>query len=165
MSIERVKSYLHQWGKDAAIQEFAVSSATVELAAQALGVAPARIAKSIAFAAADGPETGCILIVTAGDSKVNGSRFRQRFGHRATMMQPAQTLFWTGYQVGGVCPFAIDSPEVSIYLDVSLKRFDVVFPACGSSNSVVAMTCDELMSIAKAAGWVDIGVGWQGDGD
>lgn len=161
MSIERVKSYLSQWGKDKDVLEFAVSSATVELAAQAAGVEPARIAKTLSFTGPGGSQGECILVVTAGDSKVNGSKFKAQFGVKSKMLSPEDALAWTGYAVGGVCPFAIDAPQVRIWLDVSLQRFASVFPACGSSNSSIELRCDELFLLSNAAGWVDVCTGWE----
>ena len=151
-SIAKVREYLKQYHKDKDIQEFHVSSATVELAARALGVIPARIAKSIALKV----DEGCVLVVSAGDVKINSSKFKARFATKARMMNADETYAFTGHKVGGVCPFAIENPDVKIYLDVSLKRFASVYPACGSSSSGIEMTCDELYTCAKALGWVDV---------
>jgi prolyl-tRNA editing enzyme YbaK/EbsC (Cys-tRNA(Pro) deacylase) len=159
VSIERVREYLKHFGKDKDIQEFNVSSATVELAARALGVIPARIAKSIAMKVDD----GCVLVVSAGDVKINSSKFKAYFAAKAKMMNAAETYAFTGHKVGGVCPFAIENPEVKVFLDVSLQRFASVYPACGSSSSGIEMTCDELFACAKALDWVDVcneSVGW-----
>ena len=156
MPIADVREYLKQWGKDGDVREFDVSSATVELAAAALGVAPARIAKSMALRTPD----GCALVVAAGDGRIDNAKFKSRFGHKARMLDAADTLAFTGHAVGGVCPFAIANPAVTIYLDVSLKRFDTVFPACGNDKSAVEMTCGELFECSRAADWVDVCKNW-----
>lgn len=156
MSTERVTRYLKQFGKDAAVQEFDVSSATVELAAQALGVEPARIAKTISLH----DEDGCILVVAAGDGKIDNSAFKHRFGKKARMLSPDETEALTGYRVGGICPF--DNPAgAKVFLDESLRRFQTVFPACGTSNSAIELTCDELLDCSRAQGWVDVCKGWR----
>ena len=168
MSIDRVKRYLGQWGKAGEVREFEVSSATVELAALALGVDGSRIAKTISFqgpalAGADGedaPDLPAILIVAAGDAKIDNGKFRQRFGVKARMLSPEDTLAVTGHAVGGVCPFAVDNPGAEIYLDVSLQRFITVFPACGSSHSCIELSCEELYEMSRARDWVDVCKGW-----
>lgn len=157
MAVQDVRDYLDKWGKGALVQELTASCATVDLAAAALGVEAARIAKTLAFAGGK----GCILIVAAGDSKVHGSKFKQRFGCKSNMLRPEDTLFFTGHAVGGVCPFAISNAEVEVYLDISLQRFATVFPACGSSNSMIELSCDDLFVCANAEGWVDVCKGWQ----
>ena len=159
MSVESVKAYLQQWNKGTEVRELSASCATVELAASALGVIPARIAKSISFECPT-PNT-CILIVAAGDSKINGGSFKRHFGFKATMLSPEKTLELTGHAVGGVCPFGLNRDKVEVYLDQSLKRFATVFPACGSSNSLIELTLDELFSYSQAKGWVDVCKGWQ----
>ena len=121
------------------IQEFSVSSATVELAAQAVGCEPARIAKTLSFAV-DG---GCVLIVCAGDAKIDNAKFKAQFHTKATMLTPEQVLDFTGHAVGGVCPFGIDNPAVTAYLDVSLRRFDTVYPAAGNAASAVRLPVAE----------------------
>lgn len=166
MSVQRVKEYLKQWGREDDVQEFPVSSATVELAAQALNVEPARIAKTLSFYQELGNEGGeqqkrCILIVAAGDAKVDNRRFKEQFGFKAKMLSPDDALALTGYAVGGICPFAIDSQKGTVYLDESLRRFDVVYPACGSSNSAIAVTCDQLQQYAASAGWIDVCKNWR----
>lgn len=159
MSIEIVRRYLDGFGKGDQVMEFPVSSATVELAAQALGTDPARIAKTLSFQGPGGQ--GCILVVMAGDAKVDNQKFKARFGMKARMLSHEEALTYTGHAVGGVCPFAL--PEgVPVYLDVSMQRFDVIYPAAGSGNSAVPMTCQELEQCAKAAAWVDVGKGWEG---
>ena len=156
MSIEKVRDYFRPLGREGDILEFPVSSATVELAAQAVGVIPARIAKTLSFLV-DG---GCVLIVAAGDAKIDNSKFKGFFHTKAKMLTPEQAVEMTGHAVGGVCPFA--NPEgVRTYLDVSLKRFDTVFPAAGSSNSAIQLTCDELAEYSHSLEWVDLCKGWQ----
>lgn len=158
MSVESVKAYLKQWNMHTKVRELSESCATVDLAANALGVIPARIAKSISF---ESPLPGkCILIVTAGDSKILGGSFKRQFGVKATMLSPEKTLELTGHAVGGVCPFGLDENKVEVYLDKSLKRFTTVFPACGSSNSLIELDLDELFSYSHANAWVDVCKGW-----
>ena len=150
MSVEAVKAYFRSLGREQDVQEFSVSSATVELAAQALSTAPARIAKTLSFQ--DGE--GCLLVVTAGDTKIDNQKFKAHFGFKAKMLAPDQALAMTGHAVGGVCPFAL--PEgVRGVLDRSLQRFSTVFPACGSSNSAIELTCEELERYSGGV-WADI---------
>ncbi len=152
MSVEKVRDYLSAYGASDRIREFDVSSATVELAAAALGTDGARIAKTLSFAKKDG---GCMLIVCAGDQKIDNRKFKDKFGFKAAMLSHEDALAMTGHAVGGVCPFAL--PEgVEVYLDVSMKRFDTVFPAAGSSNSAIELTCDELFEFSRAASWEDL---------
>lgn len=153
MSIEKVKTYFSEIGIADRITEFEVSSATVELAAKAKGVIPARICKTISFKK---PEGGCILVQTAGDTKIHNRKFKKMFGFKAKMLSPEEVLEYTGHAVGGVCAFAIENKDVEIYADVSMKRFDTVFPACGSSNSAIELTCDELFEYSKALEWIDV---------
>ena len=157
MSIETVREYFRALGREDSILEFDVSSATVALAAEAVGVIPARICKTLSFSVHE----GCVLICAAGDAKVQNGKFQQQFGCKATMLTPEQVLDFTGHAVGGVCPFAISDPRVQVYLDISLKRFDTVFPAAGSSNSAIELTCDELATLSSSQGWVDVCTGWQ----
>ena len=131
--------------------EFPVSSATVELAAQALGCEPCRIAKTLSFLVGEDP----ILIVTAGDVKIDNSKYRAQFGKKAKMLKPDQVEKMVGHAVGGVCPFAVKE-GVKVYLDESLKRFQTVFPACGSSNSAIELTIPELEEVSGYLGWVDV---------
>lgn len=152
MAIEKVREYLKQWDRDKDIVEFAVSSATVELAAEAAGVIPARIAKTLSFR----DNGGCVLVVTAGDAKIDNSKFKKSFQMKARMLSPEEVVTFTGHEVGGVCPFAIENPEVKIYCDRSMQRFDTVFPAAGSSNSAIELTCDELFAYANAIDWIDV---------
>jgi len=158
MAIEAVKAYFKALGREQDILEFAVSSATVELAAQAAGVIPARIAKTLSFKRED----GCVLLVTAGDSRVDNAKFKTEFGCKARMLTAEEVLAATGHAVGGVCPFAIDNIKVSVFADISLKRFETVFPACGSSNSAIELHCDELYEYARSEKWVDVCKDWQG---
>lgn len=157
MAIEKVREYLKQWGREKDIIEFPVSSATVELAAEAAGVIPARIAKTISLRS----EEGCILVVTAGDAKIDNGKFKDFFQAKARMLTPEEVLEYTGHAVGGVCPFAIEKSEVSVFCDISLKRFASVFPACGSSNSAIELNCDELYLYSKATAWVDVCKNWE----
>ena len=152
MSIEKVREYLGELGVADKIQEFEVSSATVELAAIALGVEGARIAKTLSFYNKDG---GCMLIVAAGDTKIDNSKFKARFGFKAKMMSFDDALSFTGHAVGGVCPFALPD-GVEVYLDASLKRFETVYPAAGSSNSAIELTPDELEKFSRALAWIDV---------
>lgn len=152
MSVEKVKNYLARYGMESRLTEFPVSSATVELAAQALGVEAARIAKSISFYDKEG---GCLLIVTAGDGKIDNAKFKAEFGFKAKMLSHDDVESLTGYRVGGVCPFD-NPPETKVYCDDSLKRFDFIYPAGGSDSSCVKLTCDELFRISGAAKWIDV---------
>ena len=152
MAIEIVREYFKQYGIADRIQEFEVSSATVELAAQAVGVEGARIAKTLSFRKDD----GCILILAAGDAKIDNHKFKERFGMKARMLSADEVLELIGHAVGGVCPFAVKDSVLGIYLDESLKRFDTVFPACGSSNSAIELTCDEVYKYSNANDWVDV---------
>ncbi len=156
MSIEKVRAYFRDYGMEDRIREFDVSSATVSLAAEALHCEPCRIAKTLAFAGSDGP----VLIVAAGDAKVDNAKFKARFGIKARMLSPEETAERVGHGVGGVCPFAVGE-GVAVYLDVSLKRFQTVFPACGSANSAIELTLAELERHAGAAQWVDVCKGWR----
>lgn len=157
MSIERVRAYFEGFGIADRIREFEVSSATVELAAAAVGVEGARIAKSLSFKLAERP----IIIVAAGDAKVDNGRYKARFHTKAKMLTHEEAHQMIGHDVGGVCPFAL--PEgVEVYLDVSLKRFETVFPAAGSSNSAIELSCGELEQYASHfVDWVDVCKAWQ----
>lgn len=156
MSIEKVKDYFAKAGILDRVLEFPVSSATVELAAVAVGCEPARIAKTLSFMTKEGP----ILIVTAGDAKVDNARYKATFHLKAKMLTPEEAVSLVGHAVGGVCPFAIND-GVRVYLDESLKRFETVFPACGSSNSAIELSIGELARYSKAIAWVDVCKGWQ----
>lgn len=151
MAIEKVRDYFKKYNMENRIMEFDVSSATVELAAAAVGVMPARIAKTLSFKS----EEGCLLIVTAGDSKIDNSKFKKEFSMKAKMLPPEEVLTLVGHAIGGVCPFAIDE-NIPVYLDESMKRFHTVFPACGSSNSAIELTCEELYKYSNAEKWVDV---------
>ena len=158
MSIEKVKAYFAQFGMEGRILEFPVSSATVELAAQALRCEPCRIAKTLSFAVGDTP----VLIVAAGDARIDNHKYKARFATKAKMLTPEQAAQRIGHAVGGVCPFAVQ-PGVEVYLDASLKRFDTVFPACGSSNSAIELTIPELEQYSGYKGWVDVCKNWQAE--
>ena len=152
MSIDRVRRYLRDFDLDDRILEFDVSSATVSLAAEAVGVIPARIAKTLSFMLPDGP----ILVVAAGDTRIDNPRFKAQFHAKAKMLSREEALQFIGHSVGGVCPFAINDC-VRTYLDVSLRRFDTVFPACGSANSAIELTPARLEAVAQNfQGWVDV---------
>jgi prolyl-tRNA editing enzyme YbaK/EbsC (Cys-tRNA(Pro) deacylase) len=157
MSIQSVREYLTPLGLADRILVFETSSATVELAAQAAGVIPARIAKSLSLMLPEGP----ILLVTAGDARIDNPRFKAQFHAKAKMLSADEVTLRIGHAVGGVCPFAIKS-DVRTWLDVSLKRFDTVYPACGSANSAIELSCDELEAAAQGfAGWIDVCKDWQ----
>lgn len=156
MSIERVREYFRGLGMEDRVMEFATSSATVELAAQTVGVIPARIAKTLSFKKGD----GAFLVVTAGDAKVDNKGFKAEFGLKAKMLTPEEAVELVGHAVGGVCPFAVND-GVEVYLDESMKRFDTVFPACGSSNSAIELTCDELYQLSGALKWVNVCKDWE----
>ena len=163
MSVQTVRDYLATFGLGDRVMEFSSSSATVELAAQALGVEPARIAKTLSF---HGRETAtCLLLVTAGDARIDNARFRHFFGFKARMLAPEDALRLTGHAVGGVCPFALKDVEIEVYLDKSLKRFDIVYPAAGSASSAVRLTPEELLRCSHAKGFVDVCKGWQKDAE
>lgn len=151
MSIEKVKEYFKQFKMDDRIQEFTVSSATVELAAKALNCDPCRIAKSLSFLVKD----NAILIITAGDAKIDNKKFKEHFQTKAKMLTPEEVRTFIGHEIGGVCPFAINN-NIKVYLDNSLKRFTTVFPACGSSNSAIELTIDELEKFSNYTQWVDV---------
>ncbi|MGM9973284.1 MAG: YbaK/EbsC family protein [Clostridiaceae bacterium] len=151
MSIEAVKKYLEQWSLEDRVQEFTTSSATVELAAEALSVIPARIAKSMSFKTKE----GCIIIVAAGDGRVNNGKFKAAFGEKAKMVPLEEVQELTGHPVGGVCPFALKE-GVKVYLDKSLERFDTVFPAAGTPSSAIELNLEELFISSKALAWVDV---------
>lgn len=156
MSIETVRNYLRERGLEDRIIEFSQSSATVELAAAANHCEPARIAKTLSFAVGD----ECILIVAAGDAKIDNAKYKARFGTKAKMLAHDEVPVRVGHAVGGVCPFAIKE-GVHVYLDQSLHRFETVFPAAGNAASAVRLTPDELEWASEAEGWVDVCKGWQ----
>ena len=151
MSIERVRNYLQKWNMQDRIQEFDVSSATVELAAQALNVEAARIAKTLSYLV-DG---GAVLVVAAGDIRVDNRKFKDAFHTKAKMLTADQAAEMIGHAVGGVCPFGVNE-GVKVYLDESLKRFETVYPAAGSSNSAIELTIPELEELSGYTAWVDV---------
>ncbi|WP_042356074.1 YbaK/EbsC family protein [Bacillus rubiinfantis] len=157
MSLEDVKAHFARWGREQEIMEFDTSSATVELAAAAIGTDPERIAKTLTFR---GGGEKAILIVAAGDAKIDNKKFRHTFGFKARMLTPEEVLEQTGHAIGGVCPFGLRN-NLDIYLDISMRRFTSLFPACGSSNSAIELTCAEIEQFSSAAGWVDVCKGWQ----
>lgn len=156
MSIERVRAYFKQWNLEERILEFDTSSATVELAAAAVGCEPARIAKTLSFQV--GERT--VLVVAAGDAKIDNRKYKEQFHTKASMLKAEDVTGKIGHAVGGVCPFGVN-PGVEVYLDVSMKRFPTVFPAAGSSNSAIEMTMDELEKYSGSLGWIDVCKGWQ----
>ncbi len=156
MSIQKVREYFAQWGMADRVLELDQSSATVDEAAAALHTEGRRIAKSMSFLLDDGP----ILVLFAGDARVDNHKFKARFHKKATMIKPDDVERLIGHPVGGVCPFAVN-PGVTVYLDESLKRFETVFPACGSGNSAIELTLPELELYARSQGWVDVSKGWQ----
>ncbi len=151
MGIERVRAAFEELGIANRIQEFSVSSATVPLAAQALGCEEARIAKTLSLRVG----AQAVLIVTSGDARLDNQKYKARFSCKAVMLTPQEAEEETGHAVGGVCPFAVN-PGIAVYLDVSLRRFDRVYPACGSASSAIALSTDELETYSRAAGWVDV---------
>lgn len=156
MSIEKVKAYFAEYGMEERILEFPVSSATVELAAQALNCEPKRIAKTLSFRVGE----QAILVVAAGDARVDNAKYKNRFGVKAKMLSHEEAAEMIGHAVGGVCPFAVKE-GVAVYLDESLKRFPTVFPAAGSSNSAIELTIAELENYSRFTDWVDVCKGWQ----
>ena len=155
MSIERVRAFFKTYDMDGRILEFPVSSATVELAAQAVGCEPCRIAKTLSFKVGD----RTVLIAAAGDAKVDNRKYKDFFGAKAKMLTAEEAETLIGHAVGGVCPFAVNE-GVEVYLDESLKRFETVFPACGSSNSAIEVNMEELEEYSGACEWVDVCKDW-----
>lgn len=151
MSLERAKEYLERFGASGRVMEFDSSSATVELAAQAVGCEPARIAKTLSFHLKD----GCMLIVAAGDARIDNRKFKEQFHEKARMLSPQEVEELVGHAIGGVCPFGIRE-GVRVFLDTSLKRFETVYPACGSSNSAIELTLPELEEFSGCEGYVDV---------
>lgn len=156
MSIEKVRRYFASFGIEDRIREPELSSATVELAARALGCEEKRIAKTLSFNINDAP----VLIVMAGDAKIDNRKYKDRFLTKAKMLTPEQAQSLIGHAVGGVCPFAVNE-GVSVYLDISLKRFETVFPAAGSANSAIELTVSELEKYSESLGWVDVTKDWE----
>ena len=156
MAIDKVREYFKKYDMAEKIQEFDVASATVELAAEAVGCEAKRIAKSMSFLVEEKP----VLVVLAGDARISNPKFKEAFYTKAKMLSPEQVDEMIGHSIGGVCPFAINE-GVTVYLDESLKRFETVFPAAGSSNSAIELTLEELWKFSNAVGWVDIGKDWE----
>ena len=156
MAIEKVREYLKQFGIEDRLQEFEVSSATVELAAAALGCEPCRIAKTLSFMTEEGP----ILIVAAGDAKIDNPKYKAQFHSKAKMLTPDEAVELVGHAVGGVCPFAVND-GVKVYLDKSLQRFETVYPAAGSASSAIKLTLPELEKYSNTLGWIDVCKGWE----
>ncbi|HIT34585.1 MAG TPA: YbaK/EbsC family protein [Candidatus Faecousia intestinigallinarum] len=156
MSIEKVRNYFRQFGLESRIQEFDVSSETVELAALAVGCEPGRIAKTMSFLVGGQP----VLISMAGDARIANPKFKAAFHTKAAMIPFDQVGQYIGHEAGGVCPFAVQE-GVRVYLDVSLKRFHTVYPAAGSGNSAIPLTIPELERYSHADGWVDVCKDWQ----
>lgn len=153
MSIDKVREYLTQYGVEDRIMEFDVSSATVDLAAEAVGVEGARICKTLSFKDKNG---GAILIQMAGDAKIDNRKYKAQFHEKAKFLTPDEVEIYTGHPIGGVCAFAIGRDDVKVYCDESLKRFETVYPACGTANSAIGLTCDELYRYSRAIGWIDV---------
>ncbi|MEE0435667.1 MAG: YbaK/EbsC family protein [Peptococcaceae bacterium] len=154
----RCKKYLDNFGFGERVREFeAGATATVPLAAATLGCEEAQIAKSMSFKT---PEGGALIIVTAGDGKINSGMFKRQFGFKASMLKGDDVQALTGHPIGGVCPFALPE-DVPVYLDVSMQRFDIIHPACGSPASMVTLTPEELAACSRTAGWVDVCKGWR----
>jgi len=151
MAIEKAREYLKKWGRDVDILEFDTSSATVLMASKALNVAPCRIAKTISLKNRE----GAMLIVAAGDTKLDNGKYKAEFGFKAKMLTLEEVLEYTGHAVGGVCPFGLAN-DIPVFLDASLKRFETIFPACGSSNSAIELTCKELEEYSANKKWVDV---------
>ncbi len=156
MAIALVKEYLKAYGKDQDVIELEESSATVELAAKALGIEGARIAKTLSFMGSD----GALVVVCAGDCKIDNHKYKETFGVKAKMLKAEEVETYTNHSIGGVCPFALPK-DTKIYLDESMKRFDYVYPACGSSNSAIKLSLEELASMVPYMKWVDVCKGWK----
>lgn len=161
MTVDRVKTHLKQWDRDADVIELESSTATVPLAAAALGVEPGRIAKTLSFRGdvqamlQDEALSKAILVVASGDARVDNGKFKALFGFKARMLSAEEAFGATGYRVGGVCPFGVEE-SVAVYLDVSLKRYDRVYPACGASNALIGLTIQELEHFSNSKAWVDV---------
>ena len=153
MSIEIAREYLKSVGMEDRIMEFDVSSATVDLAAKAIGTEPARICKTLSFRLKDGSG---ILVQVAGDARVDNKKYKDYFGEKAKMLSPEEVPEYTNHEIGGVCAFGVTRDDVRVYCDRSMQRFDRVYPACGSSNSCAVFTPDELFEVSKALEWIDV---------
>ncbi len=151
MSIEKGRAYFRQFGMEERVMEFEVSSATVELAAQALGVEGARIAKTLSFKNGE----GCMLILAAGDARIDNKKFKEKFHFKAKMLTADEVVEMVGHPVGGVCPFGINE-GIDVYLDESMKRFETVFPAVGSASSAIELNLEELFRYSNALEWIDV---------
>lgn len=151
MAIDKVRAYFRQFGMEEKILEFGVSSATVDLAAAALGCEPCRIAKTLSFMNGD----GAILIVAAGDARIDNKKYKAQFGAKAAMLHGDEVEQLTGHAIGGVCPFTVNE-GATVYLDESLKRFETVYPACGSSNSAIELTIPQLEQYSGYTAWIDV---------
>lgn len=156
MAIDKVKEYFKKYNMESRILEFEVSSATVELAAEAAHCEPCRIAKSLTFMVNGTP----IMVVVAGDAKIDNSKYKKQFGVKAKMLTAEEVETLIGHAVGGVCPFAVKE-GAEVYLDESLKRFETVFPACGSSNSAIELTIPEMEAYSGYSAWVNVAKGWE----
>ena len=156
MAIEKVREYFRQFGMEDRVREFDVSSATVELAAAALGCEPCRIAKTLSFMTEEGP----VLIVAAGDAKIDNTKYKAQFHTKAKMLTPDEAVELVGHAVGGVCPFGIND-GVNVYLDISLRRFETVFPAAGSGSSAIELTLAELENYSNSTAWIDVCKNWE----
>lgn len=152
MSLDKVKEYLKQFDKDKDIIVLNTSTATVELASKALGVEPDKIAKTLSFKTQD----GAIIIVTSGMARIDNKKYRNTFHLKAKMLSAEEVEILIGHEIGGVCPFAIENKNVKIYLDMSLQKYDYVYPACGSKNSAIKLSCKELEDLSNSLSWVDV---------
>lgn len=159
MSLESVKEHFKKWNRENDIMVFESSSATVQEAADTIGVNPEQIAKTLSFRSKD---EKAILVVAAGDAKIDNKKFRKQFDFKARMLAPVEVVEQTGHPIGGVCPFGLANP-LDVYLDISLKRFEKVYPACGSTNSAIELTCEELETYSSAKAWIDVCKGWEAD--
>lgn len=156
MSLQSVREHFKKFNRDHDILKYEQISATVEQAANALNVLPAKIAKTLSFKNKEGE---AFLVVTAGDAKIDNKKFREQFDIKAKMLNAEEVVEQTGHVVGGVCPFGL-AKNLNVYLDISMKRFTTVFPACGSVNSAIELTCDELEQYSSAVQWVDVSKDW-----
>lgn len=157
MSFSKAQKHLADLNMGDRLIRHQVSTSTVEEAAAAIGCAPEQIAKSLTFKDKNG---GAILIVAAGDAKIDNAKFKTEFNQKAKMLTPDEVLTYVGHKIGGVCPFGVPE-ELAVYLDISLRRFDTVYPAGGAPNATAVMTCDELMQAGGAKKWIDVCKGWQ----
>lgn len=153
MSIEIARAYLKERGMEDRVMEFDVSSATVELAARAVGTEPARICKTLSFKLKDGSG---VLVQAAGDAKIDNKKYKDYFGEKARMLSPEEVPEYTNHEIGGVCAFGVTRDDVRIYCDKSMLRFETVFPACGSSNSAAEFTPEELFEVSRSLEWIDV---------